>query len=178
MENSLINSDKTIDSILNTHKDSLGTSYDFYRNHVYRIYNLAKSHFSAADSDILKIACAFHDIGIWTHKTFDYLEPSKDLSVEYCKNKAIDSESAKKIAEMITGHHKITKNRSSESAEIFRQADLSDLSFGFIGLKSGKDFRKELNRQFPNKGFHLALVKLFLKQVATHPMKPLPMFRL
>ena len=41
---------------------------------------------NGANSDSkIAVAAVFHDIGIWSNKTFDYLEPSVALAREYLK---------------------------------------------------------------------------------------------
>ena len=72
-----ITQNEIIDLILDSHKDDLGDYFESYRNHVYRVYNLAITNVTSdRDSKIVSIATAFHDLGIWTNNTFDYLKPS------------------------------------------------------------------------------------------------------
>ena len=74
----------TIDNILNTYRSELGENYDLYRNHVYRVYNFALTQLDPnAELEKLSIAAAFHDLGIWTNNTLDYIEPSAQLAREY-----------------------------------------------------------------------------------------------
>ena len=62
-------------------------------------------------------------MGIWTNKTFDYLQPSMELA----------------------------------------RAHLG---------RAGK-----AEKQWPDEGFHMGLVRQELKRFLTHPWSPLPMFR-
>ena len=72
----------TLDAILSTHAEALGADFEGYRNHTYRVANLSAAQLSASAEEIEKvaIAAAFHDLGIWTDRTFDYLAPSAALA--------------------------------------------------------------------------------------------------
>ena len=168
-----------IDSILKGYKDDLGKDFLQYRNHVYRVYNFALPKITnEREINILRIAVAFHDLGIWTHNTFDYLKPSMELAKSYCLINGMDSDAVKEIERIIGDHHKLTKIKELGVAEIFRQADLIDLTLGLIckGVKRG-DIRM-IKRAFPNEGFHLKLGKLFILNLFRNPLSPLPMYKL
>jgi hypothetical protein len=66
-----------IDDILDRHQDVIGSDLSGYRNHVYRMINFcfAQGEFDDETRDKLILAGCFHDIGIWTGNTFDYLPP-------------------------------------------------------------------------------------------------------
>lgn len=67
----------TIEAILLKHKEFLAGNYDMYRNHVYRVFMFCQlQDGSNNNSEKYAIASAYHDIGIWTDHTFDYLNPS------------------------------------------------------------------------------------------------------
>ena len=167
-----------IDTILGTYRDDLGSSFDQYHNHVYRIYHFAVINInSEIDIRNLAIAAAFHDIGIWTGNTFDYLAPSIALARKYCTDKEIDSTSRAEIEITINEHHRLSVIKTSELAEVFRQADLVDLSWGLIRLGRKSNYIKLMKKKFPNKGFHYNLLKFFLKNLIRHPLKPLPMYK-
>jgi len=168
----------TIDTILNSYKGSLAGSFDAYRNHVYRVYNLAALNVN--DETQLKnlaIAAAFHDLGIWTHHTFDYLNPSIGLARVYFSEQGIGEEDAAEIVCIIDLHHKLTRINSSPLAEIFRVADLIDLSLGLIRHGTDGKFIQFIKKKFPNRGFHVRLVKLFFRNLIRHPLRPLPMYK-
>ena len=170
---------ETIDLILNSYKTDLGDSFEQYRNHVYRVYNFAIQRLTnQKDINTLNIAVAFHDLGIWTNKTFDYIKPSIDLAKQYCMKQSIDSITIAEIELIIEDHHKLTKIKKSELAEIFRQADLVDLTFGLISNQIDTKNIRIIKETFPNKGFHLKLFRLFIKNLIQNPLKPLPMYKL
>ena len=174
----LISQNNIIDRILNSYKPELGNDFEQYRNHVYRVYNFALPYVkSTLDIEILSVATAFHDLGIWTNRTFDYLKPSIYLAKQYALNNHLNIDSIIQIETIINEHHKLTKIKTSLIAEIFRQADLVDLSLGLIRHgRKGQEIRMVRNF-FPNKGFHVNLLKLFLKNLLKKPWKPLPMYK-
>ncbi|MBK8807613.1 MAG: phosphohydrolase [Bacteroidales bacterium] len=168
----------TIDSILNSHKVELGDSFEPYRNHVYRVYNFAiLSLTDSNDINTLSVAVAFHDLGIWTKKTFDYIQPSIDLARHYCLLNLIETEKIVEIEFIIKEHHKLSKISNNRLAEIFRKADLVDLSLGMIRKNIDRKYIRKVKENFPNKGFHLYLSRLFLKNLFLNPLRPLPMYK-
>jgi len=166
--------------ILNRHADSLAGDFAAYRNHVYRVLNFFRALTRNEISDIghVEIAAAFHDLGIWTHRTFDYLGPSKRLAAEYLFGMG-EGHHIPEVEAIIEYHHKITRYRGphSPTVESFRRADLVDVSLGVIRYGIPRGFVREVKRTFPNAGFHGALVRLSMMQFIQHPLRPLPMFR-
>ncbi|MES2460578.1 MAG: HD domain-containing protein [Armatimonadota bacterium] len=81
----VVETHETIDRLLEQWRPNLGADFLPYRNHVYRVFNLSCRLASATEEDTekLAIAAAFHDIGIWMDKTFDYLEPSSRRALDY-----------------------------------------------------------------------------------------------
>jgi hypothetical protein len=174
----LITQNDIIDSILNSHKNDLGKYFEQYKNHVYRVYNLAVAHVTSdRDIKILSIAGAYHDLGIWTSNTFDYLKPSVELAEKYCIENSIDNRAASEIEIIIDDHHKLSKTKRSKLAEIFRKADLIDLTFGLMGNPINRKLIRDLREVFPNKGFHITLCRLFIKNLFKNPFRPLPMYK-
>ncbi len=174
-----IKQNEIIGSILSSHSKDLGKYFEQYRNHVYRVYNFAVPYVTLErDIEILSIAAAFHDLGIWTSDTFDYLKPSIALAKEYSMANGLDAETTVEIETIIDLHHKVTPIEDSKIAEIFRQADLVDLTLGLI--RNGRDRRdiRMVKEAFPNKGFHVYLLILFFKNFMNNPLRPLPMYKL
>ncbi len=73
----------TLDELLHAHAAELGPDFAAYRNHTYRVVNLcaALSSHDTGQLQKMAIAAAFHDLGIWTDGTFDYLHPSIRLAI-------------------------------------------------------------------------------------------------
>ena len=71
-----------LDRVLETHAVELGADFTAYRNHTYRVVNFCAALAPCADDALEKVAlaAAFHDLGIWTAHTFDYLQPSIELA--------------------------------------------------------------------------------------------------
>jgi hypothetical protein len=169
-----------VDEILQSHASSIGDDLPGYRNHVYRVLNFfaALSGSSAAIPETVLIASAFHDIGIWTDGTFDYLEPSIARSRAYlagCQCQHLERETGVVIAE----HHKIRPYRSefAGNVEAFRRADLVDVSVGVVRFGLPGAFVRSVKATFPDAGFHWRLVTLAARQCLRSPLRPLPMLR-
>jgi hypothetical protein len=169
-----------LDDLLDRHAEVLGGDFDAYRNHAYRVVNfyrlLDKNEFE--DVDKVAIAAVFHDIGIWTAGTFDYLPPSIAAASEYLRE--IDRESwHQEIAAMIDHHHKLTECAVAlpHSVELFRRADWIDVSMGWVRFGLPRCIVAPVRAMFPGYGFHRLLTKLVLRRAARHPLSPLPMLR-
>jgi len=174
-----VTQNEIIDQILHSFKKELGNNYEAYKNHVYRVYNYSLPYIqSENDIKIISIAAAFHDLGIWTNNTFDYLKPSIDLAIQYAINNNLDNSTLIEIETIISEHHKLSRVKTSKLAEIFRQSDMVDLTLGIIRKSRNKNDIKVIRSTFPNRGFHAYLFKLFFKNLVKHPTKPLPMYKL
>lgn len=167
-----------IDAILGDHKTSLGEYYAGYRNHVYRMVNFcfAQRELSETDRSKIKIAGSFHDIGIWSGKTFDYLPPSIELAREFLDRNG-QSEWIEEITEMIDQHHKIRPIRTGSLAEIFRRADLMDVSLGIFRSGISKEQIQNIRKEFPNEGFHKNLLVVAGRWACRHPFRPVPVLK-
>src|SRR5262245_14335750 len=73
----------TIDDVLNGHATALRDDFGGYRNHVYRIANLCGAIAGRGELEKIAVAAVFHDLGIWTSGTFDYIAPSIALAHDY-----------------------------------------------------------------------------------------------
>lgn len=171
----------TIDEVLEAHAAELGGDFAAYRNHAYRVANLcvALSPDGAAQLEKIAAAAAFHDLGIWTDRTFDYLRPSVTLACAHLARAGRD-EGASEVAEMILQHHKLSKYRgpSHSLVEPLRRADWVDVSKGLFTFGLPRALVREIFSAWPNEGFHNRLVRLGLARLRTHPLNPLPMVRL
>ena len=169
-----------IEEILQFYAVALGKNYNSYRNHVYRVYHLslllAKKDFSKSELQELAVASAFHDLGVWIHRTMDYLDSSIDMAQNHCENQGIDQTSVKLI---INHHHQFSIYSGQKKAlvESFRRADLADLSFGIIRFGLPRKLYQNLKEEFPFLGFHQLIYKMVLQHALSHPTKPFPMIR-
>lgn len=71
-----------MDNILQDYENVIGKDLLPYKNHVYRMINFVVALAKIAMRDLteeqlqkVQIAAAFHDIGIWTKNTVDYIDP-------------------------------------------------------------------------------------------------------
>jgi hypothetical protein len=170
-----------VEEILATFSLPIGRDLLGYRNHVYRVIHLcyAAGEFALEDQHKIQIAACFHDIGLWTATTLDYLPPSTWEAVRYLR--VIGKEAwIPEVTEMIDMHHGIRSRASSPYplTEVFRRADIADFSLGLVRMGLPRELIAALKSAFPNAGFHRRLMLLGCKWLIRHPFRPLPMFRL
>jgi HD domain len=159
---------------------AIGGDFAAYRNHTYRVVNLCVALSPATGEDLQKIciAAAFHDMGIWTAGTFDYLSPSVTLAHAHLARIG-KSEWAEVITAMILEHHKISTYRGAWTVvDAFRRADWVDVSMGLRSFGLSGTTVDQIRRTWPSAGFHWRLVELTLERWRRHPLSPLPMLRL
>ena len=170
-----------LDELLERHRDALGGDFTAYRNHCSRVVNFCAALSSGEAEPLRKmaIAAAFHDLGIWTDHTFDYLAPSERLAEVYLSGEG-KPEWIAEVTAMIGQHHKLTRYRQEPAAlvEAFRKADMVDVSMGLVRYGLPKTFVKEVLAAFPNAGFHKRLAQLFGQRMRTKPWSPMPMMKL
>lgn len=169
-----------LDEILECHAGVLGRDYHPYRNHTYRVANFHWCMLpgSLEDLHVLSVAVAFHDLGIWTAGTFDYLEPSEALARQYLEERE-RPELIELVLAMIREHHRLSSvpRGQDRRIETFRRADWIDVSLGALRFDLlPADFASVVMR-FPRLGFHLRLVQFSLKHGLRHPLNPLPMLK-
>jgi len=170
-----------LEAALAAHATQLGTDFVGYRNHAYRVLNLclALQPASVKALERLAVSAAYHDLGIWTDRTFDYLGPSVRVAAAHLR--AVDKESwIPEISETILQHHKLSKYAPPERSlvEVFRRADWIDVSRGLLTFGLPRAFLRDLAAVWPSAGFHKRLLQLELARLRTHPWNPLPMLRL
>jgi len=170
-----------IDEVLGEHAESIGRDFAGYRNHAYRVacFCIALSNADSESREKVAIAAALHDIGIWTARTFDYLEPSVAVATSYLV-RAGRPEWAPELTSMIRHHHRISPSgeRADWLVEPFRKADWMDVSLGAITCGLPRAFVRQTIARWPNAGFHRKLAQLTFVRCRSHPLSPLPMVRL
>ena len=122
----LLTSLPTVEDVLDDHASGLGQDLIAYRNHVYRVVNLCLAIVGDSRVELEKIAVAavFHDLGIWTNHTFDYIAPSVTIAREHLAARGMADWIPESEA-MIVDHHKITPSRAHPQSlvEPFRRAE-------------------------------------------------------
>jgi hypothetical protein len=168
-----------VDDALRPFADALGRDRVAYRHHVIRLLNFL---FALApelrDTEQVAVAAAFHDLGIWTDRTFDYLGPSRRLAREHLASRGL-AHLAPEVEAIIEQHHKLRPYRGpfAPSVEAFRRADLADVSLGIIRSGLPAPFVRAVRAALPNAGFHARLATLTGRQCLRTPLRPLPMLR-
>lgn len=175
----LLTSIPIVDAILNDHAVVLRGDFSGYRNHVYRVVNLCVAIVGRSDLETIAVAAAFHDLGIWTNRTFDYIAPSIALARDYLITRGREDWIAE-VEGMIADHHKVTRSTADPVPLIdaFRRADWIDVTCGLRGFGISRPFVARLLVEWPDAGFHWRLVTLTLGRFLTHPLTPLPMIKL
>ena len=169
-----------LDRVLETHAVALGEDFLAYRNHTYRVVNLYAAMAPCADATLEKVAlaAAFHDLGIWTAHTFDYLGPSMELACNHLEC-AGHADWRDTISGMIREHHKIRKVRGADAEfiEPFRRADWIDVSLGVLSFGVPRQQLRDIMARWPNHGFHKRLAQLTFKRLREHPLSPIPVVK-
>jgi hypothetical protein len=169
----------SVDDALRPFADALGRDHVAYRHHVTRLLNFL---FALApglrDAEQVAVAAVFHDLGIWTDRTFDYLGPSRRLAREHLASRGL-AHLAPEVEVIIEQHHKLRPYRGpfAPSVEAFRRADLVDLTLGAFRAGLPAPFVREVRAALPNAGFHARLAALTGRQFLRTPLRPLPMLR-
>ena len=168
-----------IDDVLSDHATALRDDFVAYRNHVYRIVNLCVAFAGRRELEKIAVAAVFHDLGIWTNSTFDYITPSIALAHDYLDAHARAGWTAD-IERMIEDHHKITPSTAGPDSliEAFRRADWIDVTRGLRRFGIPRPFVARLFATWPSAGFHWRLLTLTFDRFRSHPLTPLPMVKL
>jgi hypothetical protein len=152
-----------LEEILGKWSQEIGGDYAAYKNHVYRMVHFCFALHPCSDEERQKIIIAgcFHDLGIWSDGTIDYLPPSEEVGL------------------MIDMHHKLRRFDDARYplAEVFRKADLVDVSLGLVKFGIPKSQVESVKAQFPNAGFHKRLMQLAGGWFAKHPVSPPPFLK-
>jgi predicted metal-dependent HD superfamily phosphohydrolase len=168
---------ETMDLLFEPYLDCIGEDRG-YVNHAKRMvmYAMDMKKLYHEQIETFMIAAVFHDLGIWTEKSFDYLEPSIDLARHYLKENG-KTAYEDDVVRMIDQHHKVTPIHDNELAELFRKVDLIDVTWGLISFGIDKKRVQEIQKCFPNNGFHKTLIKWAWKQFIREPWRPVPVMK-
>jgi hypothetical protein len=169
-----------VEQVLGKHASELGNDHMGYRNHVYRVVNLclAIAGDNRAELEKIAVAAVFHDLGIWTNHTFDYIDPSVALAREYLMARGM-GDWIPEVEAMIVDHHKVTSSQANPQSlvESFRRADWIDVTRGLRRFGLARTFIAAVDAAWPNAGFHRRLVQLTIDRFVKHPLSPLPMVK-
>jgi hypothetical protein len=169
-----------IDETLECYRADIGADFAGYRNHVYRVVHFCFALYPCEADARRKIVIAgcFHDLGIWTNHTVDYLQPSCEHASAYLRARGL-SAWQDEIVTMIDMHHKIRPFQSDAMplVEVFRKADLVDVSLGLVRFDLASATVKAVKAGFPDEGFHRRLIALARGWFLKHPGRPPPFMK-
>lgn len=164
----------------------LSTDRDAYLHHVMRVLVLCDRLHERASATAghrpsrrpeYLTAAAFHDLGIWTAGTLDYLAPSMELAREHLASEGSQGLEPV-VAGMIEQHHKIRRaGDASSPVEVFRRADTIDVTCGLRRFGLPLRQYQAIVRKYPHAGFRRRLIALGWKHLQANPTSPLPMLR-
>lgn len=149
-----------VDIILQENASALGEARDGYRNHIKRVLTYAL-HLLPADAgyrEEMEVALAYHDLGVWTHGTLAYLEPS----IDSCLNDPVVAElglDRNLITNIIEYHHKFTSFRgpNADIVNAVRKGDWIDVTRGRMKKGVDESFILKTMQAHPDLGFRAAL---------------------
>ncbi|BEK97526.1 hypothetical protein NSK11_contig00122-0008 [Nocardia seriolae] len=162
----------------------LGADRTAYTNHVLRVLSFCDALAGHRPGDPagpssheeFLTAAVFHDLGVWTAHTFDYLPPSIELTRQWLADNG-HADLIPLVTSMIDDHHKLRRANGPREVELFRRADAVDV---FAGLRrfgmTREDYRAVAHR-YPDAGFHRRLAELGVGRIRSHPLSPLPMVK-
>ncbi len=169
-----------LEEVLAPWRERIGADFDGYKNHVSRMLNFCFALRACGDEERRKliIAGAFHDIGIWSDGTVDYLPPSIAQAKLYLTQHGL-TDWILEIELIIDLHHKLRRYRGDASplVEIFRKADLADFSLGVVTGGVPAATVRAAKAAYPNAGFHKRLAQLAGGWFAGHPFSPPPFMK-
>ena len=169
-----------LENILSEYKTLINKDYQGYLNHCIRMagcYLMLSQKQDPESIHKIAIAAAFHDIGIWTANTLDYLPPSIEALNQYlAAHQLIHFQ--EELSLMITEHHKLSSTYYPKYrlVEYFRQADYADFLLGIIRFGMPLNAYKQLKSTYPNAVFHKTLFYLGMKRFFGNLGIP-PMFK-
>ena len=157
----IITYSNVVESSLAMYKDLIGTDYNGYRNHIYRVLTYSR-HFLDGDEsniDVIASALVYHDIGLWTAGTLAYLEPSAQLARAKCAG-TFTPEQLKLQEDIINHHHKIWPYTESGGRiiEAVRKADWIDASYGILNKGMPRSYIVKVQSALPAAGFYDTLM--------------------
>ena len=166
-----------IEQILAKYRNDLGDDFVPYKGHCYRVINYMKCMgMTSQEEHISTVLVPFHDIGIWTHQTMDYLAVSAAVAREYIQREKMDIED-EIIDTFIRDHHKISSSPNG-LAEKLRKADLIDLTWGRIRWGIPRGHVRQIKQHFPHQNFQKKVYAKVLRYACSHPLRPFPMLKI
>ena len=152
-----------VEELFAPYRTTIGSDFDGYRNHVYRVITYAMHFLNSAPEyeRLVETAFVYHDIGLWTDHKLAYLEPSEAAALQdnekYGWGLAPDA-----LRGAIHWHHKVFRYKGTHQdvIEACRKADWIDASQGWVRKGMSRSAIAKVEATFSNCGFHKALMRL------------------
>jgi len=163
----VLTSSEALDAHLSSFRDSIPSSdYAGYRGHLLRVLSYTL-HFLKGSPDVknfrrlIEIALVYHDVGLWTDKKLDYLQPSFDRFLEAHESE-FSKEEKQLVHDIIIYHHKFTdfQGPHADIVNAVRKADWIDASMGLIRNGMSKDNVAKAFSKIPVNGFYDTLLNM------------------
>lgn len=159
----IIPNSKFVEDHLTGYKELIGSDYDGYRGHIYRVLSYTMHFLKKNDTDAkylpaIAAALVYHDIALWTDATLSYIEPSCVQAKRHLEG--FDSVEQQLIQDIIYYHHKFTPFTAGPHANIVeavRKADWIDASFGVLSKGIPRAHIRAVMNAIPEAGFHQTL---------------------
>lgn len=139
------------------YKELIGSDYEGYKNHVYRVLSYSLYFLNNDDTykDVIERALVYHDIGLWTDSVLDYLDPSFEVAKKNLEH-VYNEEQLQLVHDIIIYHHKITPFDGNLAIIVnaVRKADWIDASQGFVHQGMPKANIEKAYKELPAAGFY------------------------
>jgi hypothetical protein len=172
-----------LDRVLQEHRSVLGDDYASYRNHCLRVLSFAsfflKENATESAIDLIAYGLAYHDLGLWTDKVLNYLEPSSRRMKQETKDRLHETDemlqdteakilqsfnNVKDLAtleELIVQHHKYTAWKAPKGSPVdenivnaVRKADWADVTKGVVRYDLTAGHIESAYEKIPEANFH------------------------
>lgn len=145
-----------MDTYLSKYKQDFGAAHDVYRNHCLRVLSFARhilvteTGFDEEQAEsampVMEIALAYHDMGLFTDLSLEYLEPSAARAEKDLEG-TLSADEIKLVRDIIVWHHKVfpwsgEDERSTAIVNAVRKGDWVDATTCLLG---GSFVRKGLS---------------------------------
>lgn len=124
--------------------EKIGSDFSSYRNHCLRVLtftNYLLPDWVSKDlpeaMELAAVAVAYHDVGLWTDKALNYLEPSA-VQLEKALHDKYSATEMAIMKDIIVQHHKVTDFTSDRGkaadalVNAVRKADWADATMGIV----------------------------------------------
>jgi putative nucleotidyltransferase with HDIG domain len=132
------------------------------------------------DDEVLTVAAILHDIGLYPTASRGgvYTADGAELARELLASHGWPSERIERCADAIERHHELRSQlRHGEEVEALRNADLVDLSAGWLSYGLDRRWLRTLNTAVPRRGLAAELAIQIAHALRERPLTMLQIFR-